>query len=133
MPADALEREIEPVRDLPIEPAGAVDRLLAMDPVPRKDHHAADRVTARPERFVLFLGEQLRNAPQRIPPRERGDNGVATQRELAKFRAVMQVHAMYGVMQIKEPTTWQLLARQEFVVLPKSGAVRKGPFRTRPS
>ena len=38
VPADALERVIEPVRDLPIEPAGAVDGLLAIDPVPRKDH-----------------------------------------------------------------------------------------------
>jgi hypothetical protein len=27
--------------------------------------------------------------PHRMPPRERRDNGVATQEELAKFRAVM--------------------------------------------
>jgi hypothetical protein len=122
VPADALEREIEPVRDLPIEPAGAVDGLLAIDPVPRKDHHAADRVADRPERFVLFLGEQLGDAPQRIPPPERGDDRVATQEELAKFRAVMQVHAAHGVIQIEELTTWQCLAPQELVVLPKSGA-----------
>ena len=32
MPADALEREIEPVCDLPIESASAVDGLFATDP-----------------------------------------------------------------------------------------------------
>jgi hypothetical protein len=37
VPADALKREIEAVRDLPIEAAGAVDGLLAIDPVPRQD------------------------------------------------------------------------------------------------
>src|ERR1700742_487420 len=42
--ADALEREIKPVRDLAIEPASAVDGLFTIEPVPRKDHHAADRV-----------------------------------------------------------------------------------------
>lgn len=36
----------------------------------------------------------------------------------------MQVHAAHGVIQIEEPTTWQCLAPQELVVLPKSGAVR---------
>ena len=82
MPADALEREIEPVRDLPIEPAGAVDGLFAIDPVPRKDHRPGDRVADRLERFVLSLGEQLGNAPHRNPLRERGDDGVATQEEL---------------------------------------------------
>ena len=123
VPADALEREIEPVRDLSIEPAGAVYGRLAIDPVPRKDHHAADRVANCPERFVLFLGKQLGDAPQRKPPRERGDDRVATQEELAKFRAVMQVHAAHGVIQVEESTTWQCLAPQEFVVQPKGGAV----------
>jgi hypothetical protein len=36
----------------------------------------------------------------------------------------MQVHAADSVIQIKKPTTWQCLAPQEFVVSPKSGAVR---------
>jgi hypothetical protein len=39
VPADTLEREIEPVGDPSIEPGGSVDGLLAIDPVARKDHH----------------------------------------------------------------------------------------------
>jgi hypothetical protein len=122
--ADALEREIEPVRDLAIEPASAVDGLFTIEPVPRKDHHAADRVADRPKRFVLFLGEQLGNAPHSVPPRERGDDGVATKEELAKLRAVKQVLTAHGVIQLEEPTTWQHLAPQELMVPTKSGAVR---------
>jgi hypothetical protein len=90
---------------------------------PGKDHHAADRVADFPESFVLFLGEQLDDAPQRIPPRERGDDRIATQEELAKFRVVMRVHAAHGVIQIEAPTTWECLAPQELVVQPKCGAV----------
>jgi hypothetical protein len=55
----AREREIEPVCDLPIGSAGALDGLLAINPVPGKDHHSTDRVPDGPERFVLFLGDQL--------------------------------------------------------------------------
>jgi len=36
----------------------------------------------------------------------------------------MQVHSGHGVIQIEESTTWQWLAPQELVVLPKSGAAR---------
>ena len=60
--ADALEREVEPVCDLPVEPACAVDGLLAIDLVARKDHHPADRVADPPERFVLFISGQLGDA-----------------------------------------------------------------------
>jgi hypothetical protein len=52
------------------------------------------------------------------------DDRVATQEELAKFRAVMQVHAAHGVIQIEKPTIWQRLAPQELVVPLKSGAER---------
>lgn len=78
MPADTLERQIETVADLPIAPAGGIDGLLAIDPVPQKDHHAADGVADRPERFVLFLSEQFGDALDRLPPRKRGDDRVAT-------------------------------------------------------
>jgi hypothetical protein len=57
--ADAFEREIEPIRDPRVEPTGAVDGLFAIDPDPRKDHHAADREVDGHERFVLFRGEEL--------------------------------------------------------------------------
>ena len=77
VPADTLEREIEPVGDLPIAPALAVNGPLAVYAVPRKNHHAADRVADRPERFVLFLGEQFGDVSHGIPPRKRGDDRVA--------------------------------------------------------
>lgn len=135
VPADALEREIEPVRDLRVQPAGDIDGQLTIDLFPRKDHHAADRVADRHELFVLFLGEQLFDEPQRrpSPPRERLHNRIATQEELAKFRAVLQVHAARAVIQIEKPTTWQCLAPQEFVVLPKSRAVLVGVLTGRVS
>ncbi len=98
MPPDALQREIEPVRDLPIEAPSAVDGLLAIDPVPRKDHHATNRVADPPERFVLFLSEQRGDVSHRIPPRERRDDGIATQEEFAEFRAVMQVDPANAVI-----------------------------------
>src|SRR2546426_717338 len=37
VPTDALEREIEPVGDLPVEPAGTVNGLLAIDPATGRD------------------------------------------------------------------------------------------------
>jgi hypothetical protein len=123
VPTNALEHEIEPVRDLPIAPASAVDRHLAIDPVPREHHHPADRVADCPERFVFFLGEQPGDAPHRNPSRERGNDCVATKDDLAEFRAVMQVHAADG-----------------FIVLCSTGAcgiaeewgyTRQGPFQTR--
>src|SRR4051794_34936924 len=95
---------------LPIAPASAVDGHLAIYSVPREHHHPTNRIADCPERFVLFLGELLGNVPQRNPPRERGNDCVATKDELAEFRAVMQVHAAHGVMQIEEPTTWECLA-----------------------
>ena len=49
----ALDRT---VRDVPSEPAGAVYRVLSIDPVARKDHRATDRVADSPERFILLLG-----------------------------------------------------------------------------
>ena len=64
VPTDTLQREIEPVRDLLIEPTSAVDGQLTIEPVPRKNHHAADRVADGPERLVLFLGERPGNASQ---------------------------------------------------------------------
>ena len=51
------EREIEPVGDLPIAPAGAVDGHLAIDPVPRKDNHAADLNSP----VMRFIEPQLEN------------------------------------------------------------------------
>src|SRR6185369_12185178 len=42
--SNALECEVEPVRDLPEAPAGLVDSPLALDLVARKDHHSGDRV-----------------------------------------------------------------------------------------
>ncbi len=53
MPADALDSEIEPVRDRPVKSSSAVDRHLAVDLVPREDHHRADRVADPVERFDL--------------------------------------------------------------------------------
>jgi hypothetical protein len=41
-------------------------------------HHAADPVTDRPERFVLFLGEQLSDVPHQMPLREHCNHGLAT-------------------------------------------------------
>ena len=124
VPSDALEREIEPVRDLPEAPAGLVDGPLAVDPVAREDHHAADRVADGHERFVLFLGKQLGMCLSESPPRERRDDRVAGQEELAKCRAVMQVGAAPRVIQVEERATWQRLAPQELVVPAERGAVR---------
>ncbi len=59
--------KIEPVCNLPVEPAGAVNCLLAINPVPGKNDHAADRVAYCPERFVLFLSKQLRDPLQSKP------------------------------------------------------------------
>jgi hypothetical protein len=63
VPADALEREIEPVRDFPIKPAGTVDGLVAIDPVPWKDHRAADRVFIRDANIPHRLTVPLKVSP----------------------------------------------------------------------
>ena len=52
-----------------------------------------------------------------------GNDRVAGQEEFAKFRVVVQISATFGVIQIEERPAWQRLAPQEFVVLPKGGAV----------
>ena len=130
---DALKCEVEPVRDLPEAPAGLVDGPLAVDPVTREDHHAADGVGDGHERFVVFVGVELGMHFGESPPRERGDDRVAGQPELAKFRVMMQVHAGLGVIQVEERAIWQGLTPQEFVVPPERGAVfvRVFPFPER--
>ena len=55
--ADALKRQIEAVRNIPVEPPGRVDGRLAIDLVAGKNHHATDRVGDCQERLVLFLGK----------------------------------------------------------------------------
>ena len=109
VPTDALEREVESIPDLPVASAGAVDGLLTIDLVPRKDQHAADGVAECSERFVFFLAEQLRDVLQSRPPRIRVSDRVAGQEKLTKFGAVMQgVRAVAaGDFQIEERATRQ--------------------------
>src|SRR5665648_1106447 len=73
VPADALERQVEPVGDLPVQATGSVDGRLTVDPVAREDHHSADRVADGGERLDLSLCELLDDGLHRGPPRERRD------------------------------------------------------------
>lgn len=101
-----------------------VDGPLAIDPDPRKDHHAADRVADGLEPFILFLGAELGRLRSESPSRERGDSRVAGQRELTKVRIVMQVVAAHGVGEREDSRVRQRLAPQELVVPAESEAVR---------
>ena len=110
VPSDALEREVEPVRDLLQAPARLVDGPLALNLVPREDHHPADRVGDGHERFVLLLGIQLRMRLRESPPGERRDDRVAGQEKfLAQFGAVIQVGFMSRprVVQVEARATGQ--------------------------
>lgn len=59
VPTNALQREIKSIRDPSVEPAGTVDGLLAVDPVSRKNHHAANSIADCAEGLVLFLRKEM--------------------------------------------------------------------------
>ena len=69
VPADALERQIEPVLDLPVASAPLVDRHLAIDAIGRKDHHPADRVADAHKLFALNFRDLIDDGRQ---PRKLG-------------------------------------------------------------
>ena len=57
VPANTLEREIEPVRDLPVESAGGINSLLSVNLISWENDHAADSVADPTEDFVFFHRE----------------------------------------------------------------------------
>ena len=56
MPADALQRQIEPVPDPPIQSTRFVDRHPAIDLIGWKHDHPADRVADAQELFGVLFG-----------------------------------------------------------------------------
>ena len=59
MPADALDRQVEPVLDPGVECTPAVKRLIAANAAGRKHHLPADRVVEAPA-LSAVLGHVLR-------------------------------------------------------------------------
>ena len=70
MPSNAFEGQVHPVPDRPVESAGTIDRLHAIDPVGRENHHAADGVANGHELVILRRGKLRRDFFHRLPPYE---------------------------------------------------------------
>jgi hypothetical protein len=77
MTADALQCEVEAILDKRGKSARAVNRVLFVNPVPRKNDARANRRADPVEGFVLFLREGLRDVPKCSPARESVDDPIA--------------------------------------------------------
>lgn len=59
MPADALQRQIEPVLDLRMASTRLINCHLATDPIDREDHRPADRVAEALKRFAVLIRDLI--------------------------------------------------------------------------
>lgn len=88
MASDAFEGEVESVAYSWAKSSSAVNSHLGADLVARKEKHSTDGVTDRIERFVLCFRQLINDVSHQPICRERCDDRVARQPELAKVRAV---------------------------------------------
>lgn len=100
----------------------AVDRHPATDGVGGKDDHPADRVAHEEERFALYFRDLIDDGRQPRLPRERRDDRVARQDELAKLGAVVQIRVRSRDVKLEWRTARQRLAPQELVIPPECWA-----------
>jgi hypothetical protein len=89
---------------------------FSADLVPREYHHSADCVAYAIERIKFLCGHLFDYVRDAALSRERRNHRVARQEEFTNFRAVMQICAGIGVIEVKNRSTRQGFAPKKLVI-----------------